>query len=103
MPRGDRVLGKAELHERDLWQMAPRSSLVSAVENLARRLNTQRDAVAETPGGFMLHLFSTVRARLSSFHLSAFFTVPRGRACPTRRRVGAAPVLTRLLVTSKSA
>ena len=64
IPRDDRVLGKVELHAQDLWQIAPRSSLASAVENLARRLNTQRDAVAETPGGFMLRLFSTVRARL---------------------------------------
>jgi len=64
IPREDRVLGKVEMHAQDLWQIAPRSSLASAVENLARRLNTQREAVADTPGGFILRLFSTVRARL---------------------------------------
>jgi pilus assembly protein CpaE len=64
IPRDDRVLGKVELYAQDLWKTAPRSSLASAVENLARRLNTQREAAAGTPGGFMLRLFSTVRARL---------------------------------------
>jgi pilus assembly protein CpaE len=64
IPRDDRVLSKVEMHAQDLWQIAPRSSLASAVENLARRLNTQREAVADTPGGFILRLFSTVRARL---------------------------------------
>jgi pilus assembly protein CpaE len=64
IPRDDRVLGKVEIQAQDLWQIAPRSSLASAVESLARRLSTQREAVAGTPGGFMLRLFSTVRARL---------------------------------------
>jgi len=64
IPRDDRVLGKVEMHAQDLWRIAPRSSLASAVENLARRLNTQREAAAGTPGGFMLRLFSTVRTRL---------------------------------------
>jgi pilus assembly protein CpaE len=64
IPRDDRVLSKVEMQAQDLWRIAPRSSLANAVENLARRLNTQRDAAAGTPGGFMLRLFSTVRARL---------------------------------------
>ena len=64
IPRDDRVLIKVEMQAQDLWRIAPRSSLANAVENLARRLNTQRDAAAGTPGGFMLRLFSTVRARL---------------------------------------
>jgi pilus assembly protein CpaE len=64
LPRDDRVLSRVEMQAQDLWQIAPRSSLATAVENLARRLNTQRDAAAGTPGGFMLRLLSTVRARL---------------------------------------
>jgi pilus assembly protein CpaE len=64
IPRDDRVLGKVEVQAQDLWHIAPRSSLASAVESLARRLSTQREAVTGAPGGLMLRLFSTVRARL---------------------------------------
>ena len=57
IPREDRVLGKVEMHAQDLWQIAPRSSLASAVENNARLIKLRREAEAGPPGGFTLWLF----------------------------------------------
>jgi len=58
IPRDERLLERVQLRAQDLWQVAPTSPLTRSIEELARRINSGGEAVAENNGGFVSRLFS---------------------------------------------
>jgi len=63
IPRDEKVLERMQLRAQDLWTVGSGSPLARAVEDLARRLATGGDVVAEQGGGLVSRLLSALGGR----------------------------------------
>jgi pilus assembly protein CpaE len=63
IPRDEKVLERMQLRAQDLWQVGSGSPLARAVEELARRLATGGEVVAEQSGGLVSRLLSALGGR----------------------------------------
>jgi pilus assembly protein CpaE len=63
IPRDEKVLERMQLRAQDLWTVGSGSPLARAVEDLARRLATGGDVVAEQGGGLVSRLLSAFGGR----------------------------------------
>lgn len=63
IPRDEKVLERMQLRAQDLWQVGAGSPLTRAVEELARRLATGGEVVAEQSGGLVSRLLSVLGGR----------------------------------------
>lgn len=63
IPRDEKVLERMQLRAQDLWQVGSGTPLVRAVEELARRLATGGEVLAEQSGGLVSRLLSALGGR----------------------------------------
>jgi Flp pilus assembly CpaE family ATPase len=63
IPRDDKLIEKAQLRRQDVWQTGPASAYVKAVESLARRLTTRREAAPAPAPGLFARLFKASETR----------------------------------------
>ena len=63
IPRDEKVLERMQLRAQDLWTVGSGSPLARTVEDLARRLATRGDVVAEQDGGMFFRLRSALSGR----------------------------------------
>jgi pilus assembly protein CpaE len=58
IPRDERTLERVQLRAQDLWQVGHATPLARAIEDLARRLSSGGEPMAESPGGLVARLFA---------------------------------------------
>jgi pilus assembly protein CpaE len=58
IPRDERTLERVQLRAQDLWQVGHATPLARAIEDLARRLSSGGEPMAESPGGLVARLLS---------------------------------------------
>jgi pilus assembly protein CpaE len=63
IPRDEKVLERVQLSAQDLWQVAPNSPLVKAVEEMARKLDGVSDLDSTRNGSIVSRLFGSFGAR----------------------------------------
>jgi pilus assembly protein CpaE len=66
IPRDERGAERLQLHAEDLWQLAPRSDLARAMENLAGRLTSPAESREEPSANFVARLLTSIGARAAA-------------------------------------
>ncbi len=71
VPRDDRVLERAQLHTRQLWDVAPNSPLARSLEDLATRITAKGEIPTEATGGVVSRLLAAIGSRSRSVNNEA--------------------------------
>jgi pilus assembly protein CpaE len=66
IPRDDKLMEKVQLRKQDLWQTSPGSPYAAAIESMAWRLTTRREAQPSRGNGFLARFFRAGEARASA-------------------------------------